>query len=388
MSAEFSFPDWWANAPEPPPAPPPVDTDRIEGLANRFIAASHGALHTAPDAFYGKTGTDAVDGAPAVVAQLSDLRDATLDLARDEHERRALADRLEPYHSLALADVDRHVAEQRQALARQTVADRQALILQAASLKHNEDALGGLAEANATAARSLARLDGLPEEPAMQAGRSAIWRSAIDQRLTDGEGTRALGLFEQAKGELVPADQRALEVPIQVARTDAVADAWIEREQGKPGEPLSVRLQANKELSSTEKATVLAKIEAQDSAKESARVATVRGLDDKLEATADSLATKAGNYKPGTLAALANAYEDAGEPAKAGAIRRLAQREGFLQSFARGSAAAQQRLIDSLPDGEDRAAAEAIQERVQLEGELRVARSRIGGLEQELRGAA
>lgn len=97
MSAEFSFPDWWTSAPEPPPsAPPPVDADRVEGLANRFIAASHGVLHTAPDAFYGKAGADAVDGAPAVVAQLSDLRDATLDLARDEHERRALAARLEP----------------------------------------------------------------------------------------------------------------------------------------------------------------------------------------------------------------------------------------------------------------------------------------------------
>ena len=132
MSAEFSFPEWWANAPEPPPpAPSAVDADRIEGLANRFIAASQAALHTAPDAFYGKAGADAIDGAPAVVARLSDLRDATLDLARDEPERRALAARLEPYHSVALDDVDRHVAEQRLVLGRQTIADRQALILRA-----------------------------------------------------------------------------------------------------------------------------------------------------------------------------------------------------------------------------------------------------------------
>jgi hypothetical protein len=236
--AEFYFPPEWADAPEPPP--PPVDADRIEGLANRFIAASQDALHSAPDAFFSKAGADAVEGAPIVVEQLSGLRDATLDLARDEFERQALADRLERYHRVARDDMDRHVAEQRQGLARQVIADRQALNLRAAGLKHNEDVLPGLAEAHATAAQSLAQLDGVPEEPAMQAARSAIWRGAIDQRLADGQGARALDLFERAKDVLVPADQRALEVPLQVARTDAAADTWIAREQAKPGEPLVV----------------------------------------------------------------------------------------------------------------------------------------------------
>jgi len=152
-------------------------------------------------------------------------------------------------------------------------------------------------------------------------------------------------------------------VPIQVARTDAAADAWIARETDKTSEPLIQRVQADQALSPAEKATTLAKIEAQGSARESARVATVKGLDDQLEATADALATKPGRYKPGALAALANAYEDAGEPARAGAIRRLAEREGFLRSFAQSSAAAQQRLINSLPEGDERAAAEAIRER-------------------------
>src|SRR5437660_8180563 len=99
MSANFNLPYWVPQA-APPPPPKPTDPDHIEGLTNRFIAASQAVLHLAPDAFYGKVGADAVDGAPGIGAQLSDLRDATLDLARDEHERRALADRLEPYHGL------------------------------------------------------------------------------------------------------------------------------------------------------------------------------------------------------------------------------------------------------------------------------------------------
>jgi hypothetical protein len=181
-----------------------------------------------------------------VAEQLSGLRDATLDLARNEPERQALADRLERYHSVARDDIDRHVAAQRQVMVRQTIGDRQALNLRAAGLRHNEDVLLGLAGAHAQAARALARLDGMPEEPAMAAARSAVWRSAIDQRLADGEEARALDLFERAKDVLVPADQRALEVPIQAARTDLAADQWIAREVGKDGEPLSVRLQADR----------------------------------------------------------------------------------------------------------------------------------------------
>src|SRR5437660_3176405 len=236
--AEFVWPDWLPTAPELPP--PPVDADRIEGLTNRFIAASQDALHGAPDAFFSKAGADAVEGAPLVVAQLSDLRDATLDLARSVPELQALADRLDRYHSVSLDDIDRHVTEQRQVRARQTIADRQALNLRAAGLRHNEDVLYGLAEAHAQAAHALARLDGIAEKPAMQAARSAVWRGAIDQRLADGQGARALDLFERAKEYLVPADQRALEVPIQAARTDAAADAWIIHEQAKPGDPLVV----------------------------------------------------------------------------------------------------------------------------------------------------
>jgi len=73
--ADFVWPDWLPTAPELPP--PPVDPHRIEGLANRFIAASQDALHTGPDALVGKSGADAIEAAPAVAEQLSGLRDAT-----------------------------------------------------------------------------------------------------------------------------------------------------------------------------------------------------------------------------------------------------------------------------------------------------------------------
>jgi hypothetical protein len=120
-------------------------------------------------------------------------------------------------------------------------------------------------------------------------------------------------------------------------------------------------VQADANLSPAEKATALAKMEMRGSAQESARIATAKGLDDRLEATSRTLATQPTAYRPGTLAAIANGYEDAGASDKAGATRRLALLEGFLLPFAKSSAAAQQRLVESLPEGEDRAAAKAIQ---------------------------
>jgi hypothetical protein len=64
--------------------------------------------------------------------------------------------------------------------------------LRAAELEHdNDDKIAGLAEAQASAARELARLDGVapdsPEEAAILNGaRSQIPRTSIEQRIDEG----------------------------------------------------------------------------------------------------------------------------------------------------------------------------------------------------------
>jgi hypothetical protein len=359
--ADFLFPSEWGDA--PPPPSPDVDPDRIEGLQNGFLAATQDALHTAPDAFYRTTGQDAVEGVPALQERLSQLRDAALAQAKDDNERAALAPRLDANLTYIQGGIDRHVAEQKLVRNQQIAEERQLLNLRLATLEHDDDSiLLSIAEANASVAKTLARMRGEPEERAMLAARSAVWRSAIDQRLVTSQGPQALDLFGRVQDQLVPVDQRALELPIRAARTDVTADQWIARKAREPGEPLVTRVQADTGLSPAEKSIVLAKVQAQDSAREAARVSAVKGLDDTFEATAHAIATAPGRYKPGTLAALANAYEDAGEAAKSGPIRRLAQQESFLLSFAKSGTAAQQRLIDSLPDGDERASAEAIQD--------------------------
>src|SRR5260370_11478116 len=100
--ADFAFPAWAPEAPPPPPEVPEVDPHRIEGLVNGFIAAKQDVLFAAPDAFYRRTGADAVESVPAITARLSGLRDATLEQASDDSERQALGPRLDAHMADAL----------------------------------------------------------------------------------------------------------------------------------------------------------------------------------------------------------------------------------------------------------------------------------------------
>ena len=253
--AEFVFPSEWGDA---PPSPfPDIDSDRIEGLQNGFLAATQQALHTAPDAFYRTTGQDAVEGAPALQQRLSEMRDGALAQAKDDNERAALAPRLDANLTYIQGGIDRHVAEQKLLRNQQIAEQRQVLNLRLAELEHGDDSiLPSIAEANASVAGSLARIRGEPEEPAVLAACSAVWRNAIDQRLAKGQSASALDLFGRVQDQLLSADQRTLEVPIQAARTDVATDQWIARETAKPGEPLITRVQADTGLSPSEKATV------------------------------------------------------------------------------------------------------------------------------------
>lgn len=362
MSTAFEIPEWLLTA--SPPAPP-ADDHRIEEMVNHFIAGKQEALFTAPDAFYRLQGADAVDGQPAINERLQALRAATLDLARDYGERAALGPRLDLHLDDAADGIDRHVAEQRRVYQRQVVSQRQALIQRAAELEHdNDDKILGLAEANATAAREGARMDGIapdsPEEAAAVLGaRSDILRRAIDERIANRKGAQALALFDRIKDQLSAADRQSLDTPVQATRLDQAADQWIARESGTDGAPLKDRVDDDPDLPADSKPIVRAKLDARESADESARVAKVQALDDELHEASGVQIFNPNAYRPGTFARIADAYEAAGEPGRAAFARRMAAQDAFIVPFAQASAEKQQRMIDELPVGELRDSAVA-----------------------------
>jgi hypothetical protein len=357
MSVPFEIPDWLMPT-DPPQAPSDtadVDPHRIEDLVNRFIAGKQEALFTGPDAYYRTTGGDAVDGAPAILDRLSDLRTATLASAGDDGTRFVLGPRLDAHLDDAGDGIDRHVAAQRDALTRQIIGERENLIQRAAQLEHNnDDKLAGLAEAHASAAQELARMNGEPEAAAMDAARSAIWRTAIDQRLTNGNGPQALTLFDRVQDQLTASDKLSLHTPMQVARQDQTAEQWIANQAPIEGPPLQERVGADPDLPLDTKHIIRAKVDAYDSAQESKRAATVQALDDQVRAAYRAQAANPGAYKPGTFARLADAYAAAGDLERADGARRVAEWESFMLAFTQASAERQQRMIEALPPGEKR----------------------------------
>jgi len=210
-------------------------------------------------------------------------------------------------------------------------------------------------------AQELARMNGEPEAAAMDAARSAIWRTAIDQRLGNGNGPQAIDLFDQVKNQIAPDDHLSLDGPLQVARNDQAANQWIANQTGTDGPSLQDRAAADPALPPDTKLIVRAKLDARDSAEETRHAAAAQALDNQVAVITRILATTPDAYRPGTLAQIAHGYDDAGALDKAIATRGLAMQEAVLVPFAQASIDRQQRQIDSFPDGELRDAAIAIQ---------------------------
>jgi len=365
MAVPIEIPEWLVAQSAPPAPPPPVDDHRVEGLVNGFIAGKQDALFDAPDAYYRTIGADAVNGAPAIARRLQDLRTATLDQARDDGERAALGPRLDAHMDDAMDGIGRHLDAQQQVLQRQIISERQGLIQRAATLEHdNDDKIAGLAEANASAAQERARLDGVApgsdaEAQVLNAARSQILRPAIEQRIANAKGAQAIILYDRMNDALTPADRRALEVPIGATRDDTATDAWLARETGKDGPPLADRAAGDDGLTDLQRLILQTKIGARESAAESSRVATVKGLGDQLAAATKAIAAQPAQYRIGTLNDLAQAYAAADEPDKANDTRQLASQESVLRLFAQAGVGAQQRALQGL-SGPERTMAEAI----------------------------
>ncbi|HYD04529.1 MAG TPA: transglycosylase SLT domain-containing protein, partial [Reyranella sp.] len=136
-------------------------------------------------------------------------------------------------------------------------------------------------------------------------------------------------------------------------------DAWLERESGADGAALVERVGLDNALPEQQRYILWAKIAARESADESRRFATVKGLDDRLAKATVTIATQPALYKTGTLAAIANAYEAAGAADQAAETRRLALLEPLFRPFAQLGIAAQRRHLDTFA-GPEHTMAEAI----------------------------
>jgi hypothetical protein len=108
---------------------------------------------------------------------------------------------------------------------------------------------------------------------------------------------------------------------------------------------LVLAAQGDPSLSLATKTAIATKVNKESAALESTRSATIKGLDDMLEATSIAMIASPNTYKKGTLAALADGYEAAGERSKAIATRLQADMEDTILSFATAPKGAQDEIM-------------------------------------------
>ena len=251
---EFELPP---SLPEPPAAPPPLDSDippeafgarqiaelmpealddllyrqetatanatRVEELNNGFIGRQREILQTGPDAFYRRQGRDAILGASDVIGRLQEVQDDLLGEAATPSQKAMLSKVLHHHMAVTHYGIGDHVGRQSRQWQKGVAQARLDHLLEQARYHYDDHALiEGFAGAGESAAADQARLAGLkPDSDTAKAqaaaARSAIWRRAIEAALTANNHRAASTLYERANGRLAPADTAVLQPQLKAA---------------------------------------------------------------------------------------------------------------------------------------------------------------------------
>ncbi len=230
--------------PQPDPPPPPidpaaarqqriVDDTRVAEAVTRFIADKQDALFNQPDAFYRTQGADAIHAAPVITKRLLDMKDAALDGADNDYQRRKLGAALDAHMVLTRGDIARHVANQSLEWQRQTALDRIDLLAKEVALHHtySDDTIGVISEAAANAARAHVRVGDTPpapeaEDQAAATARRRVLSSAIQARLDAGNVDGAARLYGKAQTQLGEGQAKLLDDQIQTAQRQTAARTY------------------------------------------------------------------------------------------------------------------------------------------------------------------
>ena len=342
-------PEFWDEADR-------ANAARVDDLNNDFIEQQREILHTGDDAFFNRIGHDALLAAPQVHAKLDALREETLGRAANDVQREWLQDTLGKHGVVEHFDIGSHAG--RQSLEWQKTVNRRRLdnLEQQAALDHAiPGAVEALANASESSARDHARASGFrPDSPEAQAevdsARSSIFRHAIDASLAKSQPRAALALYAKAKDHL----GEQLTTEMKDVAMDVEAEDWIRRQDGELTPETAAAALTAPDLSPQARRRAYQKMQALIVGTENARAAEVERLDVDFATATKDLATDPSNFKRGTLASLADGYQRADETDIAAMLRAQAEQESFLRGYAQSPAQAQQRILGTLPESEDR----------------------------------
>jgi hypothetical protein len=91
---------------------------RVQDHNDRFLTGRRGILQTGPDAYYNRTGADAIAGADAATGKLTALRDELLGQTANGYQRQKLAPILDAHLAASTAGIVRHAVAQQEVYSR------------------------------------------------------------------------------------------------------------------------------------------------------------------------------------------------------------------------------------------------------------------------------
>ena len=270
MAIEFYAPEWTFAPPSPPePAEPPsanslsipdeaygastayaidptlplgpndwdeadrANAARVDELNNEFIDLRNGILHDGDDAFFNRTGRDAILAAPEVHAKLEAARQETLGRAANDVQREWLAETLGKHKIVEHFDIADHAGRQSVAWQKSINRGRLDRLNRQAGRDHADPKMvEALANASESSDRDHARASGhkahSPEAQAeVDIARSSVFRHAIEGALAKGAHSTAIKLHERAKDKLVPGDAELLDKMIEAVREMEIGKAYV-----------------------------------------------------------------------------------------------------------------------------------------------------------------
>ena len=206
---------------------------RVDELNNEFIDLRNGILHDGDDAFFNRTGRDAILAAPEVHAKLEAARQETLGRAANDVQRQWLTETLGKHKIGEHFDIADHAGRQSVAWQKSINRGRLDRLNQQAGRDYADPKMvEALANASEGSARDHARASGLrPDSPEAQAevdiARSSVFRHAIEGALAKGAHSIAIKLHDRAKDKLVPGDAEFLDKIIEDAREMKIGKDYV-----------------------------------------------------------------------------------------------------------------------------------------------------------------
>ncbi len=197
----------------------------MQDLNNKFFTGRREILQTGPDAYYSRTGAEAITGANAATAKLTALRDSLLGQTANDDQRQSLGRILDGHFAASVEGIMRHVGEQQEVYS-QSVATTAIETARAEAIADPANLESAVYRADGAARVLHAGQPPEAIETGVRAAGGSVIAGVIGDRLSRND-PQGVALFRQYADRLDPNDRRTLGAAAETLSNTIAATVWM-----------------------------------------------------------------------------------------------------------------------------------------------------------------